>query len=184
VWTVTDQQKVSVEGLPSSVEAYRALRDRLATAPQGGAAMMIVALLLYSRDAQLGQACLAVAVDRSQLVAGPHGYRDWQLRNRDLRRIAEQTAAQPYLAQAYVDGATPENGYRLPAPPWTMRFADNPHSGEPASGAYKVFVVCSGADHARPVSMQRNARGLWKAREWSSLLTGIRPPFQIVEDDL
>jgi hypothetical protein len=184
VWTVTELQTVSVETLPPSVEAYRTLRDRLATSPQGGAAMMIVALLLYSRDAKLGQACLAVAVDRSQLVAGPHGYRDWQLRNRDLRRIAEQTGAQPYLAQAYIDGATPENGYRLPELPWTIRFEANPHSGDPASGAYKVFVTCSGAGHPRPVSMQRNARGLWKAREWSSLLTGIQPPVQVVEDDL
>jgi hypothetical protein len=181
---VTENQVVSIEQLPDSVEAFRTLRDELATTPHGGAAMMILALLLYSGEPQLGQACLTVAVDGDQLVAGPHGYRDRQLRNRDLRRIAEQLGAQPYLPQAYAGGTSPENHYRLPGPPWSFEFAANPHSGDPASGVYKVFVRCSGADSPRPVTLQRNQRGHWKAREWSSLVTGIQPPVPVDDDEL
>ena len=59
-----------------------------------------------------------------------------------------------------------------------MRFSTNPHSGDPAHGTVKLFVECSGADSPRPVTLKRDPDGRWAPVEWSSLLSGIRPPNQ------
>jgi hypothetical protein len=173
-----------VDELPRSVEDYIALRDRMATTPEGGATMMVLALLLYAQEQELGQGCLAAAVDRERLREGPKGYRGWQLGNRDLQLIRTQLASRPYIPRSYVQGATPENGYQLPPPPYRFAFAPNPHSGDPASGAYKVFVACSGASSPRPVTVHRNDRGIWQAYEWSSLVVGVREPASGAEDEI
>ncbi|WP_167882958.1 DUF6935 domain-containing protein [Leptospira barantonii] len=37
-------------------------------------------------------------------------------------------------------------------------------------------IRLSGADTPRPVTLKKNAKGVWKAREFSSLLVGIKKP--------
>jgi hypothetical protein len=173
---MTFLSSVSIGQIPQSVEEFTALRDQLAETPQGGAAMMVVALLVYAEDEQLGQGCLAVAVEQGRLHEGRPGYGGWGLGARDLQLIGMQVGAQGHIPRSYVRGASPENGYELPDPPYEVEFGPNPHSGDPASGDYKVFVKSSGASSARPVRVRRDERGLWKAREWSSLLVGVKAP--------
>lgn len=181
---------VPIDRLPSSVDEFVALRDRLAQTPQGGAAMMVLALLAFARDEQVGTPCLTVAVDRGRLHESPdeskvhQGYKGWQLSVQDLQRIQLQIKGKEYLPRSYIQGATPENGYALPSPPFTIGCSDNPYSGDVASGTYKVFVQSSGADSPRPVTLKRNDKGIWKAAEWSSLIVGVRPPAKKIEDDL
>lgn len=172
---------IQIDQFPQSVDDFVALRDAVAKTPQGGAAMMVVALLTFAGDEALGQPCLTVAVDRGRLH---EGYKGWQLHKSDMRRIEEQIARQPYLPQSYIKGATPENGYTLPAPPYTFEFSDNAYSGDPASGTYRVFVACSGAASPRPATLKRNDKGFWKASEWSSLVVGVQAPAAQAEDDL
>ena len=146
--------------------------------------MMVVALLSYTEDPQLGRACLTVAVDRSRLQEGTEGYKGWQLRRRDMERIDAQLRRMSYLPRSYIAGTGPDNGYRLPASPYELQFSGNPYSGTVASGEYKVFVACSGAERPRPVTVRRNDKGIWKAYEWSSLLVGIQAPVEETTDDL
>jgi hypothetical protein len=175
---------IEIAGLPSSIEEFRAQRDLVAWTPHGGAAMMVVALLAFAKGEELGRQCLAVAVDRSQLEEGPYGFRGWQLGARDRSLIGAQLRDHPYIPRSYIRSATPENGYKLPAPPYTIACVESPYSGRPGSGTYKAFVVSSGADSLRPVRMERNTKGIWKAAEWSSLILGVKPPARQVEDDL
>ena len=137
---------------------------------------MVVALLLYAGDETLGQQCLAAAVASERLAEGGGGYQGWRLRRSDLQRIHEQVKAQPYLPQSYVRGTRSDNGYALPDPPLMLEFSTNRYSGDPAEGRYKVFVACSGAATPRPVTVRRNALGIWQAYEWSSLIVGIARP--------
>lgn len=160
---------IAVDALPRSVGDFIALRDRIARDPQGGAAATIVALLAYAGDEELGQQCLAAAVDR-------------ELSRSDVQRVRMQIDRQPYMLRSYVKGATPENGYRLPTPPYVFEFSANPHSGDPASGTYKVFAACAGAASPRPVTVQRDDQGIWKAREWSSLVVGVQAPARETDD--
>jgi hypothetical protein len=181
---MTQEYNVEIGAIPSSVEDFVALRDEVAKSPEGGAAMMVVALLAYTHDEALGRACLTVAVDRKRLQEGAQGYQGWQLRRRDLQMIDLQLAGREYMPRSYVQGAAPENGYALPDPPHTLRFVPDPRGGDRDSGIAKVFVISSGADSPRPVTLHQNQRGIWKAYEWSSLLSGVRAPREAPPEDL
>lgn len=163
-------QPVKVNNLPGTLDEFVALHNEIAQAPQGGAAAMIVALLVYAGDESLGQQCLAAAADDSRTEEGE------RLRVTDRNLIKRQVAKQTYLPRSYVKGATPANGYQLPDPPYVFEFSDNPHSGDSAAGPYKVFVACSGAASPRPISVKKGTDGLWKATEWSTLVVGIQAP--------
>ncbi|MBN1179306.1 MAG: hypothetical protein JXD18_08850 [Anaerolineae bacterium] len=181
---MTNLPLVHIDAVPQSVEEFLALRDAIAHTPEGGAAAMVAALLTFAEGERLGQQCLAIAVDRETLQEGPNGYDGWQLGIAQMRLVKGQLRAMPHLPRSYVQGTAPENAYRLPAPPYVVACSTNPYSGEPESGTLKVFVACSGADSPRPVTLKRNNRGIWKAAEWSSLVTGIRPPVADVDDTL
>lgn len=177
-------ERVEIDELPQSVEAFIALRDKVAGVPQGGAAMMVVALLVYTEGEELGRQCLAIAVDREKLSEGPKGYDGWQLRASDIWLLHSQIKDKPYIARSYVKGAAPDNGYQLPESSCAFEFSDNPHSGDPETGTYKVFITSSGASSPRPVTVRRNDEGMWKAYEWSTLIVGVQEPDEEVVDDL
>ena len=175
---------IKIDSLPESVDEFVELRDRVATVPQGGAAMMVVALFAYVKDEMLGRQCLAVAASRERLEEGPKGYKGWQLRASDVWLLHTQIKGKEYVLRSYIEGTSPENDYELPESPYTFTFTDNPHSGDPERGSFKVFVDSSGASSPRPVTVKRNDKGIWKAYEWSTLIVGVEPPGQEVSDDL
>ena len=137
--------------------------------------MMIIALHLYVQNEDLGQRCLAAAVHPERLDKGTGGFQGLELRGSNMRLIKSQLGGQPHVPRSYFQGATPENGYQLPDPPYTMEFSDNPYSEDAGMGTYKVFVACSGADSDRPVTVSQ-AEGIWRAIEWSTLIVGVREP--------
>jgi hypothetical protein len=51
------------------------------------------------------------------------------------------TYCSPHLPRSHFQGATPENGYQLPPPPYVCRFSYNPYSGEADGDGFKAFVV-------------------------------------------
>ena len=167
---------VQVPGRPTSPEDYAAVHAEVARTPEGGAAMMVTALLAYAEDAVLGRACLAQAVAPTLWQQGPGGDTGRELRRRDMSLLASQTERHTHLPRTYVVGATPDNGYLLPEGPLALRISRNRYSGSEEDGRVKVFVACAGADSPRPVTVTRDTQGLWRAREWSSLLSGVRPP--------
>jgi hypothetical protein len=181
---MTTRQHIQVDLWPESIDEFVALRDRIAQTPFGGAAAMVLAMLSYTENEELGRQCLTAAVDQSRLEQGLDGYKGWRLRTPEMRRIQERIRGKGHILRSYIQGATPENGYRPPPPPWVFEVSDNPYSGDLASGTYKVFVASSGAASPRPVTLKRNNRGLWKASEWSSLTLGVREAERTIDDDL
>jgi hypothetical protein len=176
---------MAVEKIPGTIEEFLAIRDGLASSPEGGAVVMAVALIAYTLDEALGKQCLTVAVDRDRLVESGDGYKGFALSIRELASLKDRILRQPHIARSYVRGTNPAGRYELPAAgPLAFEVTSNPHSGDKASGSYKVFLASSGADSPRPVTLRRNDKGLWKASEWSSLTLGIRPPAAAVSDDL
>jgi len=170
---VSNQLTVTRTDMPGSRDEFLSLQASLATTTEGGAAAFLLALFLRRSDATLGAACLAESVHSSCLWVGAPGT---ELTRHDLRRIDEQLRANPGLPAAYIEGATPANAYALPEMPWTVTLTTNPYFGDADKGLIKLFVACSGADSPRPITLERQEDGLWKASEWSSLLMGIRPP--------
>jgi hypothetical protein len=172
---------LDVPGLPDSLEAFLALRDQLATTVHGGAVMFVVAQAVYADDEELGRQLLTIAVDRGVLYDGPKGYKGKQLSNMELQAFRERIRGKPYVARSYFQGTSPENGYALPAGGLQVNVREQPRDVEAERG--KVFVHSTGADSPRPIVLLKNNRGLWKAKTWSSLQVGVRPPVEVVDDD-
>jgi uncharacterized protein DUF6935 len=165
----------------STVEEFIAFRDEAATTPEGGAATFVLAMLLWDRDPALGHDAMVIAVDASELRQDPDGYRGFTLGNRAADFTARYLEPRPYLARSYLLGTTPEQAYRAPEV-WAAQFSRNA-SSLISEDRVKVFVASSGADSPRPITLQRNNRGVWKAYEYSSLFVGIRPPTEEQPDD-
>ena len=179
-------RQIIVPVLPKTLDDFIALRDDLAVTPEGGAVMMVLALAVYVEDpkARFGQDALVIAVDHSRLTPKSDGYKGWNLTVRDQQHIKRQMASNPWAPRSYFVGTSPGDGYRLPEPPYRFELSRNLYSGDESEGRVKLFVATSGAATPRPVSVQRNNRGLWKALEWSSLTVGVERPAAEMDDDL
>lgn len=169
---------ISIPMLPTSIDTFMNLRDRVAMTPDGGAAMFVVALILFADPATraVGEQALIAMADASLLDSSPVGYKGYALRRTASQLLDRQLGKAPYLPKSYIIGAEPANNYRLPKFPWTIRLGVNQYSGSPTDGKVKLYVTCAGASTPRPITVQRNTRGMWKALEWSSLLVGVTGP--------
>lgn len=173
--------QITLPGLPSSIEEFTSQRDSVANTPEGGAAMTIVALIVLSENESLGMQMLTVALDRSNLQQGSvyEGFAPHRSLNYHLSRVRSWKDG----VRSYVQGATPQNGYQLPGGPLVFRFSRNRYS-ETSPENIKVFVESSGASSPRPVRLVKNNRGVWKAKELSSLFLGVAAPASNVDDSL
>lgn len=175
---------VSIQNLPKDVEAYRTMRDQIATTPEGGAAMAVVALQMYSVNQAEGYKAIIAHTDRSRLYEGSEGYKGFILGRSDLSLLQRQYDKLAYIMRSYFKGATPDNKYDIGSGPYTFELRSGKYAGDPETGTTKVWVLCSGASTPRPVTLVRNNRGIWKMKEWSSLIVGVVPPKEVVDDDL
>ncbi len=174
------QKTVTIGQVPSSVDEFIQMRNTISKTPEGGAAMFILATKLYIENEELGKKCLVIAADRSELRKGDV-YKGFDLAS--WHTINSQVAKNNLVANSYIQGSSPENGYKVELP-YKMVFKTGTYSGDPATGKIKIFVECSGADSDRPIHMVKNDKGLWKTSKWSSLFAGLRPPKQEISDDL
>ena len=174
------QTTITVETIPSNIEEFIQLRKQKATSPEGGAAMFCIAMKIYSENKELGEKCFVSIADRSELKTGKT-YKGYTLSN--WRTIRSASLRYPLIANTYILGSTPENGYTVSLP-YKYVFTTGKYSGDPATGKIKIFVDCSGADSARPIHMVKNDKGIWKASKWSSLYAGMKPVNKQVIDDL
>ena len=58
-------QNVKIADQPGNVEDFVTLRNAVATTPEGGAAMFLLALKIYVYNPKLGEKCLVISVDKS-----------------------------------------------------------------------------------------------------------------------
>lgn len=164
-------------GAKCTVDDLRAIRDDLARTPEGGALVFIVALINYASDetrAEGTKMCVLSMWEENVVKSdAPGNFNGYVLHRSDLdrlNRISEATAC------SYVRGTSPENGYAITGGSIEIGFrAQSKHAGSERSGTKKVFVWSRGADTARPLTMRRNANGVWKVSEFSSVLVGVRP---------
>jgi len=170
-------QTVKIKDSVSTVEKFLEIRDKIATTPEGGATVFLLALKVYSYNVKLGKQCLVIAVDQENLQKGDT-YLGYELLPLDetffKKSIYEKNRLLP---NSYISGSTPENNYSVKLP-YTYEFSTNAASGDAASGTFKILVKCSGDALYRPITIKKNNRGLWKAKEWGSILNAIKkPPF-------
>lgn len=167
---------MKISSIPSNAEAFKTMRDQIAVTPEGGAAMFVLALKMWISNPNEGIKCLIMQREINDLQASnaADSYSGYALGASEFSLTKSQLSRQPYIPSSYFVGATPSNNYQHAEADLELEITSNPYSGDLNAGKFKVFVKSSGADSPRPVMMVRNDKGLWKVKEYSSLIVGIR----------
>jgi hypothetical protein len=85
--------------------------------------------------------------------------------NQNAMYLIGQIDKYMWLGNTYVLGTAAANSYALPAAPYKCSFSTNAYSTR-SETEIKVFVSCTGGVSARPITMLRNDRGIWKVKEF------------------
>jgi hypothetical protein len=174
-------QTVNLRMIPTTMDDFNAIRDEIANSPEGGAAVFILAMLMFDKDKKLGEQALTVALDRSNLSESMMGYKGF-IPSNSIKYHIDRFSSKTYWGRAYIEGTSPDNAYQLPAE-LNVLIGRNAYS-QLSNGDIKVFVKCSGADTPRPIALRVNDKGIWKAVECSSMFLDMRAPQQTISDDL
>lgn len=175
-------ENVTIGPPVSSVEDFLKLRNEIATTPEGGAACFVATLLAFGESKDVGMQCLTIAIDKRNVIKGGvyKGYAPGSSVMYHINRISGYKMW-PYLGRAYIKGAKASENYQITGP-WQIETYRQKNSGDESSGRVKVFVKTDGF-RARPVTLKRNDKGLWKAYEFSSLLLNVNPPANLTPTD-
>lgn len=167
---------IEIPDIPNSVEEFVALRSEIATTPEGGAALFVVAMMMYTRDKNLGLPAFTIAIKKDQLSKGD-AYKGYAPPT-SLNFYLQQLLRKPYIARSYISGTVPANRYQLPAnKPYTIKLKAELFAAQldGNKNPVKVFIESSGADTPRPVLLRKNDKGYWKAANYNSLFLGVKP---------
>lgn len=175
---------IEIPEVPTTLEAFLALRDRLAVTPQGGAAVFVVATIIRTRDAELGKKCLTISLDQSRLVRGTRPWYKGFAPSRDLMYHFGRLKSMPFLPGIYIQGTSPQTGYALT--PGGLQIRWNGWKYNRASKGRKIFLHTTSGNLPRPLMMVKNNRGKWKVNELSSYFVGPSrmPAVKQPDDDL
>ncbi|PJZ77956.1 DUF6935 domain-containing protein [Leptospira neocaledonica] len=169
---------VTANSWPADFSSFESFRDANAINPQGAVIVLLAALSIYSKNAEEGKKALIISLDANSLISdtSPNGYKGFNINRNTIDLVKRQLEQHPYLIGSYLPGSSFQNGYKPSNPPYNFTLTSNRFSGTEESGQKKLFLPSSGADTPRPVTVKRNAKGVWKASEFSSLLVGIKKP--------
>ncbi|TGL48595.1 hypothetical protein EHQ55_10085 [Leptospira meyeri] len=172
---LTSRNPVVFSFEPASIEEFKSLQSSIATTPEGGVAILVLAISLYGKNQELGTKAVTISVlsKNRQKSTKPSAVDGMVLGNGD-QYLLGQLDKYKMLSNGYWKGAEPSNGYTASLP-FTVETYTNPYSGDESSGKIKLFVATRGASSFRPVTVEKDSDGLWRAKEMSSLFVGMMP---------
>ncbi|MBM9499566.1 hypothetical protein JWG44_04795 [Leptospira sp. 201903071] len=177
--------QLEISSWPTDLTSFDSFRTEQSSTPQGALVSLLSALDLYSKNKEEGTKALILIVDSSLLNSDSNGYKGFSLSKNITDLIRRQLEQHPYLIGSYLPGSSATNNYKPNSAPYQFNLTANRFSGTEESGQRKLFIPSSGADSARPVTLKKNTKGVWKAHEFSSLLVGIKKPItKNAADDL
>ena len=113
----TQDGKMSVEAIPSTLDEFKALQAELGTSPEGCIMLQLVAMEMYRRDKNVGRECLSLNNTSTNLSSVTSRLNELYRQN--------DSYARPYLVSSCFKGATPANGYN-PNKPYTIEVRRDP----------------------------------------------------------
>ncbi|TGK49742.1 DUF6935 domain-containing protein [Leptospira bouyouniensis] len=172
---LTERKPVSFSSEPSTIEEFKTIQMATANTPEGAAAVLVLAISMYGKNPELGRKAVVLSVlsKNRQKSNKPTAVDGVDLGGSDPYLLG-QLDKYKMLPNGYWKGAEPSNGY-TPSLPLTVETFTNPYSGDETSGKLKLFVATKGASSYRPVSVEKDADGLWRVKEMSSLFVGMMP---------
>lgn len=174
----------SAETLPTSIDEFLELRDRIGDDPYGGAQLLIYALMVRLDDPDLADQMIVLSLAADQLnKGGKDTYKGYTWKSNWSYHI-KNTKKYPHCVRGFATTSSPENDYVLDKKAVAIRFREQTkYVGSVDSGKYKVFACTSGADTCKPISLTRNKKGIWKVKEFSSVVGGCRKPASELEPE-
>ena len=168
----TTQYFVELNRLPVHLQRFQEVQQRVASTPQGGAAMFVMALNVYQQYNREGVKALVTSATGPALKAdsGDESYNGFALLSQEMSLIKVQLQDHPELTRAYYKGATPTNDYQ-PTTPFRMEFTNLQDVA--GTNRKKLFVITAGAASPRPITVAPEGN-IWKVVEYSSVLLGVR----------
>lgn len=163
---------VALNRLPLHLQRFQEVQQSIATTPQGGAAMFILALNVHQQYKQEGIKALVSSATGPAIKSddGADSYNGFALLSQEMSLIKVQLQEHPELTRAYYKGATPANNYQPGSSPFSIEFENLQKAG---SNRQKLFVITAGAASPRPLTVARE-NGIWKVVEYSSVLLAVQ----------
>lgn len=117
-WNPDATTTVEFKAFPNNLDEWKQMQETLGNEPQGAAALQVMAFELYRNNRADGEEAL-----RMNNTATNY--------NSTIERLREimgndKYYARPYIAWAMLDGATPENGYKVD-PPYSIKMKVDPN---------------------------------------------------------
>lgn len=107
------EASVSFPRFPADIDEFQQVREVLKQTPQGAVALQLMAMELYSRSASEGEKAFAMCNISSNIKSITSRCHDL------FQQTIDQRSIRPYQVAAFLQGATPENGYN-PSEPYTV----------------------------------------------------------------
>ena len=163
-----------VTALATTFEQFQAKVPIQAKDPKGAVHLWLEAIYIYTtKDKELGEKCITVMCKD----------KDWKTTmNYFTSALTEKT----YRWRSYAKGATPENNYQMDPNKFDItltRINLQPNPDKPEGQIVKFFIACGGADLPRPMTIERNNKGIYKASEFSSLCVGVKKPQEVLDKE-
>ena len=177
-----DSGTITVQTLPKTVSEFLNIRNQIATTPEGGATIFILAFMTYVENNDLGLQFFTISLDRKNLSPGNiyKGYQPGYSLRYHLQRM--RNPRYKYMPFSYIQGTSAQNGYKT-NPPYRFRYLRNKYSDK-GNDTMRILIYCTGAASPRPITLKKNNRGIWKVVEASTIFVGMVPPKVDVDDDI
>lgn len=155
--------QIKLQKIPENLQEFEALAGTQ-PAPEKICALFLCALSLFDKDKTSGTAAM-------NILRGPKPMTPY-----DQQFLQDRLRGKAYLAMAYFEGSTPQNGYK-PGVPYVLNVTEDPRPQDIEQGYLRLFLNTAGADSPRPIKLrQKESTGEWFLWEYSSILSGIRIP--------
>lgn len=172
-----------ISEVPETIDEFVEMRDRVAVTPWGGAAMFVMAMMVYADDPETGMDCFtAMLVNDSTLLRNvtPWGYKGLEPQSYIKDRVT-LIQAYPYIARSYLQGAVPENGYTVSD--YKCTFVTNTDS-KVSVNEFKLWILSSGDEEPREITLELNSKGIWKMWSWDVMISHVETPVLARFDEL
>jgi hypothetical protein len=186
---------LTLNRVPKSVDEFKALRKEIAVTPQGGMVMFAIALYVWQSDADLGEKCMVLSLDRSLIEQTEDKLAKYKRVNlggfqihTTIVTMMNSTGfrkAAKYAANGYVAGTDVKDGYKLPKLPWKYVIKDHrtQKKGGKWDDTWHGFLDYTGAASPKPFYVKKNSKGLWKMFKASSAFAGTMAPKAAADSD-
>ena len=163
---------IHISKYPQSVDDFLLLRDQLANTPEGGAALTIIALDAYVKNHPDALKFLTLILSQNNLQQSnsPNAYKGYEPSKNYFNYHFGRMQEKPSFMECYIINNQ-------------ITFRRNQFSII-NENQIKTFVLSNVSSMSpRPITMEKNDKGIWKAKELSSLFLGC-PEQKKAKDDL